>query len=158
MFDAEQFLTSFNKATSGVDRTMALAGISFLYGRATEHAEWRHAIAQVHSFVDKYIDRALTEQAEAKATAKKDGDEEPGKDVNGGVNMKLKSCPFSLVSKLVKETTDRKSLSYQLISLFPPAMRSSSVSVGYSSTWHGILTSGSQFVRRLWLHQGWSSR
>lgn len=119
--DAEQFLTSFDEAMSGVDRRMALAGISFLYGRATQHAEWRQAIAQVHSFVDKYIDRALTEQAKAKATAKTEDDEQPGKGVNGSVNMKPKSRPFSVVSELVRETTDRKFLRDQLISLFFPS-------------------------------------
>lgn len=51
--DAEQFLTSFDKAMTGVDRRMTLAGVSFLYGRATQDVEWRQAIAQVHSFVDK---------------------------------------------------------------------------------------------------------
>ena len=106
---------------SGVDRRMALAGISFLYGRATQHAEWRQAIAKVHSFVDKYIDRALTDQAKAKATVKTEDDEEPGKGVNGSVNTKPKSRPFSVVSELVRETTDRKFLRDQLISLFFPS-------------------------------------
>lgn len=106
---------------SGVDRRMALAGIPFLYGRATQHAEWRRAIAQVHSFVDKYIDRALTEQAKAKATAKTEDDGEPGKSVNSSVSMKSISRPFSVVSELIKETTDRKFLRDQLISLFFPS-------------------------------------
>lgn len=121
--DAERFLTSFDEAMSGVDRRMALAGISFLYGRATQHAEWRRAIAQVHSFVDKYIDGALTEQAKAKAkaTAKTEDDGEPGKGVNSSINMKSMSHPFSVVSELIKETTDRKFLRDQLISLFFPS-------------------------------------
>ncbi len=119
--DAEQFLTSFDEAMTGVDRRMALAGVSFLYGRATRHAEWRQAIAQVHSFVDKHIDRALTEQAEAKATAKIEDDEEPGKGASSSVNKKPNSRPFSVVSELVKETTDRKFLRDQLISLFFPS-------------------------------------
>ena len=76
---------------------------------------------QVHSFVDKYMDRASTEQAKAKSMAKIDDDEEPGEGVNGSANMKPKSCPFSLVSELVKETTDRKFLRDQLISLFSPS-------------------------------------
>lgn len=119
--DAEKFLTSFDEAMSGVDRRMAFAGIPFLYGRATQHAEWKRAIAQVHSFVDKYIDRALTEQAEAKATAKTEDDDEPVKGVSSSVNVKSISRPSSVVSELIKETTDRKFLREQLISLFFPS-------------------------------------
>ena len=105
----------------GVDRRMALAGIPFLYGRATQHAEWKQATAQVHSFVDKYIDRALTEQAMEKATARMEGAEKPGIGGSSSINMKLKSLPFSVLSELVNETTDRKFLRDQLISLFFPS-------------------------------------
>jgi hypothetical protein len=119
--DAEQFLTSFDKAMTCVDRRMALAGVSFLYGRATQDAEWRQAIAQVHGFVDIYVDRALTDQAKASATANIEGGKGSEKGVSGTVDVMLEARTFSVVSELVKETTDRKFLRDQLISLFFPS-------------------------------------
>lgn len=115
--DAEQFLTSFDKAMAGVGRRTAIAGVSFLYGRATRDAEWRQAIAEVHKFVNKYKDQALTEEAKAGATAK-NGEQGLGRGVVTTVNVTSKLRSFSLLSELVKMTTDHKFLRDQLISLF----------------------------------------
>ncbi|CAD6572259.1 MAG: hypothetical protein ASARMPRED_005211 [Alectoria sarmentosa] len=127
--DAEQFLTSFDEAMAGVGCRTAIAGVSFVYFRATRDAEWRQSIAEVHKNVDKYKDETLTEEAKAGATAK-NGEQGLGRGVVTTVNVTSKSHVFSVLSELVKVTTDRKFLRDQLVSLFFPSRDATGIDLG----------------------------
>ena len=106
---AEEFLTAFDKTLQGVDRRIFFRGALFLFGR---DRKWEQAYGRVHAFVDKYIDRAVTQRND---------DLEKSLDTS--------SRPFSMVGELVKESQNRLFLRDHLLSIFFPARDTTSIGI-----------------------------
>lgn len=122
--DAEKFLASFDRAMLGVDRRMILRAVPFLFGRVTQDKEWKEACAEVHSLVDGYIDRALSEHA---GSQKNDVPQQ----LSDASSSPLpdRERPFSMLYELVKEIQEKQFIRDQLISLFFPARDANAIAI-----------------------------
>ena len=102
---------------------MLLRGLASVWGHATR--EWKDACAEVHAVVDKYIDRALSEQADNEAKSSPQQSSGTASDIIPADRDR----PVSFLHELVKETKDRRFIRDQIISLFFPARDAQAIAI-----------------------------
>ncbi|KAF2233659.1 cytochrome P450 alkane hydroxylase [Viridothelium virens] len=114
-FDAQDFLSSFDKALKGVGKRQQLGRFRFLH---RWDPEWKSAVSKVHAFIDRYVENALSSQQQRHSKSAKSRDDEYG-------NRKK----ITLLQEMAKETSDKIELRNQILNVFFPARDSTAIAV-----------------------------
>ena len=109
--DAESFHRSLERASIGMNRKSFMGRSLFFYA---EDPEWRRACTHVHEIFDHYIDRAIAQRDEIAAN-------------QSTASQHIE--PFSMLSELVKETSDREFLRDQLLNVFIGAKDTATIGI-----------------------------
>ena len=120
-FDAQDFLSSFDKALKGVNKRHLLGRFKFLH---IWDPEWKSAYSKVHAFIDRYVESALRSQQQQQQQLQPDSNSTISR-VEEHENRKK----IILLQEMAKETSDKIELRNQILNVFFPARDSTAIAI-----------------------------
>lgn len=108
---SEDFISAFDCVLQGLNARYFLGPLSFLLGR---EKKLKADIAQVHGFVDQYVEMAIRRR----------------KEIMAGIPLE-RSLRYVLLDELVSTTSDKNELRNQALNLFLPARDTTASAISF---------------------------